>query len=125
VIGVLGGDDPLLGLGRLPVGSWRRDRLLSEDSPYRGHAEVESCAGEELGNLYLAQHGAKRFELLHEVSHEVGELVDRLGQLDQGVLPFLQSVRAGLPPTANIEVARRVHAAMLACAQAEAARLSA
>jgi predicted dehydrogenase len=35
---------------------------------------------------------------------------------------FLQSVRTRRPPKAGVEVARRVHAAMLACADAEASR---
>jgi predicted dehydrogenase len=35
---------------------------------------------------------------------------------------FIESVCAGLPAEANIDVARRVHAAMVGCVQAEAAR---
>jgi hypothetical protein len=35
---------------------------------------------------------------------------------------FVDSIRTGLAPAADLSVARRVHSAMLACSQAEATR---
>ena len=59
----------------------------------------------------------------HEATHAAAQPACGFVGMRECLIAFIQSVRAGLPPTANIEVARRVHAAMLACAQAEAARL--
>ena len=45
--------------------------------------QVEAGPCQDLGDLHLAQHWAEGFELLDDVPHELRELVDRLGQLDQ------------------------------------------
>ena len=83
MVRVLRGDDTFLRLWRLGgggLGCW----LLFQDAAHGSLPQVQTCPGEDLGDLHLAQHGAKRLQPLHEVSHEVGELIDRLWQLHQG-----------------------------------------
>jgi hypothetical protein len=83
MVRVLRGNDTFLRLWRLVsggLGCW----LLFEDAAYGSLSQVQTCPGEDLGDLHLAQHGAKRLQPLDEVSHEVGELIDWLWQLRQG-----------------------------------------
>ena len=58
----------------------------------------------------------------HEATHPASQPTCGYVGTRECLSAFIESVRTGLPSKADIEVARRVHAAMLACAQAEAAR---
>lgn len=58
----------------------------------------------------------------HEATHPASEPDCGFVGMRECLSEFIESVRTGLPSETDIEVARRVHAAMLACAQAEAAR---
>jgi predicted dehydrogenase len=58
----------------------------------------------------------------HEATHPASQPTCGFVGIRECLSAFIESVRTGLPSEADIEVARRVHAAMLACAQAEAAR---
>lgn len=60
--------------------------LLEHTADGRG-AEMQTCPGEHLGDLDLAQCGAKNFETMHDVVDEYRELVDRLGQLHERIKP--------------------------------------
>jgi hypothetical protein len=59
-------------------------RLLEHESDC-GHAQMETGPGQDLGNFHLPRHRTKGLQPLDHVSHEVGMLVHRLGQLDQGL----------------------------------------
>src|SRR5713101_8287592 len=50
---------------------------------------METRAGQNLGNLDLAQGRAEDPETLHEVADELRELVHRLGQADERIRPLL------------------------------------
>ncbi len=58
----------------------------------------------------------------HEAMHPASEPACGFVGMRECLSRFIESVRAGRPSQANIEIARRVHAAMVGCAQAEAAR---
>jgi predicted dehydrogenase len=58
----------------------------------------------------------------HESTHPASQPACGFVGMRECLSRFIESVRAGLPSEANIEIARRVHAAMVGCAQAEAAR---
>lgn len=58
----------------------------------------------------------------HEATHPASEPVCGFVGMRECLRAFVESVRTGTPPEANLGVAHRVHAAMLTCAQAEAAR---
>src|SRR6266571_5006739 len=70
----------------------RRSCLPQHPAHCRG-TEVETCTGEDLGDLYLAHGGAEDLEMPHEVADEVGEFVHRLRQADDGVWAFFVDPR--------------------------------
>ncbi len=75
--------------GRLKTRAGFRRSCLPQHSAHRRRGEVETRAGEDLGDLDLAQGGAENFEAPHEVADEVGELVHRFGQTDESSRSFL------------------------------------
>ena len=60
-------------------------RAFFEDAADRGRAQMEAGPAEDLSDLLLSQTRAEHLQLLDEVTHQVGELVDGLGGLDQGL----------------------------------------
>jgi predicted dehydrogenase len=58
----------------------------------------------------------------HEEDYPASQPVCGFVGMRECLSAFIEAIRAGLPSEADTGVARRVHAAMLACAQAEAAR---
>ncbi len=83
MIRILGSDDTVLSV-LLLVLRWIGDWPLLEYSAYGGGTQVQTGPCQDLGDLHLAQHRAEGFELLDEITHEIGKLVDRLAKLDQG-----------------------------------------
>jgi predicted dehydrogenase len=79
-----------------------------------GEAEVDVISG------HLRWRGSDR--VWHETSHPASPPVCGFVGMRECLNAFVESVRTGLPSETDIEVARRVHAAMLACAEAEGAR---
>ena len=67
----------------------RPSRRLPQHTGHRDRAEMQAGPAEHLGNLDLAHRWAQHLEPLHEIAHEVWELVHRLGDLNQGVLTLL------------------------------------
>ena len=63
----------------------RRMRQFLEDSPNSRGAEMQARAAQYLGDLDLTETWAQRFEALHCVTYEIGELVDRLTDLYEGI----------------------------------------
>ena len=57
-------------------------------TPHGGCAQVQAGPCQDLRDLHSAQHGAENLQLLDEVANVVGELVDRLRDLDQGSGPL-------------------------------------
>jgi hypothetical protein len=86
VIRFTGGDDAtgwlknLLGLGP--------PRLLLHPAN-RGVSEMETRTGEDLGGFHFSQGRTENLEAPHDVTDEVGKLVHRFGQTNQGVESFL------------------------------------
>jgi predicted dehydrogenase len=80
----------------------------------RGEADVDVIRG----NLRWREPDGAWHETPHPPSLPACGFVG----LRECLTAFVASVRHGLPPQADVEVARRVHAAMLACAEAEATR---
>ena len=74
-----------------------RWRSLPQHSTHRRGSEVETGAGVDLCDLDLPQGRAENLEASHEVADEVGKLVHRLRQTDEGLRPDL--VEALTDPT--------------------------
>jgi hypothetical protein len=92
VVGVLGRDDPLLALGfscrRVGIFAGhaiKGSRFALEHPGHGGGAQVQARPGKRLGDLDLAHRGAKRLQTLDYVMDKLRELVDRLGQLHEGI----------------------------------------
>jgi len=74
---------------------WSGPLVLDHALDGRG-SQVKSCPGEHLRDLSLAKGRAQRLESLDDVADEVRELVDRLSELDQGVVAiFVDSLQPG------------------------------
>ena len=69
--------------GSLPAGP------LLQHAPDGGGAQVQTGPTEHVGDASLAHGRAEHLEPPHEVSDEIGVLVDRLGRLDESVRSFL------------------------------------
>ena len=55
----------------------------------------------------------------HDEPHPASQPVHGFEGMRECLIDFIDAVRANRPPRADVEVSRRVHAAMLACARAE------
>ena len=73
----------------------------------RGEAEVDVIEG----NLRWRESDG----VWHEATHPASLPICGFVGLRECLTAFVESVRTGQPPQADVEVARRVHAAMLAC----------
>jgi predicted dehydrogenase len=95
-----------------------------------------AVAGIEVGLRVLGSRGEAEAELIegrlrwrgpdgawHEALHPASQPACGFVGMRECLGAFIHSVRSGHAPEADVEVARRVHAAMLACAEAEAERL--
>lgn len=94
-----------------------------------------AVGGLEVGLTVLGSRGAAEAELIHgglrwrgpdgawhEATHSASQPACGFVGMRECLAGFIESVRSGLPSETGLEVARRVHAAMLACAEAESAR---
>jgi hypothetical protein len=75
--------------------SWIRDSFFFEDTPNGCRPEVQARPGEGIGHSDFSHGGAKGFEPLDKVAHEIGIPVDRPGKLKQCGLSAL--IEAGRP----------------------------
>ncbi len=94
-----------------------------------------AVAGLAVSLSVLGNHGEANVDLIpgdfrwrepdgawHETKHPASEPACGFVGLRECLGAFIEAVHTGLPSEAETEVARRVHAAMLACAHAEGAR---
>ena len=79
--------------GRTCIISWIRNSLLFEDSPNSRRPQMQTRLGECVGDSNFSHGGAKGFEPLNKVAHEVGIPVNRPGKLKQCGLSAL--IKAG------------------------------
>ena len=81
----LGRDDLGRGLS-LPIGA--RPVVFLEDSSHSRWAQVQTCAAKSVSDSHLPHGGTEGFESLDEIADKVGELVDRLRKLQEGIWSF-------------------------------------
>ena len=65
------------------------EKREAQHATYSGRAEMQTGPTENLGNLDLTHRGAQHLEPPNDVAHQLGELVDRLSNLNQRPGPSL------------------------------------
>ena len=73
------------GLGRCLLFRRLGVRIFLENAADGGGSQMEPGSAEHLGDLLLPQRRAENLQPLHEIANQLGELVDRLKGLHQGV----------------------------------------
>jgi hypothetical protein len=86
MIGVPGGDDARELLGSA-ARSWPSS--IVKHPTHRRWGEMQTGASEDLGDLHVPEGRAESFQAPHDVTDELGKAIDRFGQLDECVGPFL------------------------------------
>ncbi len=85
VVWPIGRHDEIGGLS-VPIGA--RPMLFFEDSSNGRWAQVQTCAAKGVGDSHLPHGGTEGFESLDGIADKVGELVDRLRKLQEGIWSF-------------------------------------
>lgn len=85
------------------------------------HLSVLGTQGELEADLHRGQLRWRAADAAwHEESHPASQPVHGFEGMRECLVDFIEAIRNNRPPEADVEVARRVHAAMLACSGAEA-----